>query len=45
MIENGGGAGRFVRAWDRHLEDVLGDVEADHGGIGHVTSFELPAQS
>src|SRR3954447_13905736 len=28
-----------------HLEDVLGDVEADHGRIGHVTSFELPAQS
>jgi len=28
-----------------HLEDVLGNVEADYGRIGHVTSFGLLPQS
>jgi hypothetical protein len=28
-----------------NLEDVLGDVEADYGRIGHVTSFGLRPQS
>jgi hypothetical protein len=28
-----------------HLEDVLGDVEADYGRIGYVTSFGLLPQS
>src|SRR5207237_5698154 len=28
-----------------NLEYVLRDVEADHGGIGHVTSFGLPSSS
>src|SRR4051794_22868010 len=28
-----------------HLKYVLGDIETDHGGIGHVTPFGLPPRS